>query len=230
MPPLQGTGPAALPPPPPQQQQQQPASNTQEQASSSPIYFHHWVPPGSQTGTGSNQPTTPSAKSSDSPFPSSKRASHFGDPDYTSSPKKRKGQGGQAAVPASSQAQPQYSSSPQFPQTTTTTTTTTASSAPGTRRRGHSRNRSDSSIRGHDSYGRPASRQRRSESGAGSQGEGGGGGSSSGSGSRAPQGGGTATTGAEDNGSKQPPLQHEARLDETHDQDAEARENGRRSG
>ncbi|KAI9773535.1 MAG: hypothetical protein M1839_002071 [Geoglossum umbratile] len=185
--PLQGTGPAP------------PAPSTQEQTTSSPIFFHHWVPPSSQGASGTIQPTTPSTKSTDSPFPP-KRVSQFGDPDYTSSPKKRKGQGGQATAPSGSQSQ--YSS-PQFPQS--------VSSTPGTRRRGHSRNRSDSSVRGHDSYGRPSSRHRRSEGGAGGQGETGGRGSQ----------GGTATTGAEDNGSsgshQQSPLQRETRTEEARD-------------
>ncbi|KAL1384889.1 hypothetical protein HDK64DRAFT_20021 [Phyllosticta capitalensis] len=95
-----------------QSQQQEP------QTSSPSIYFHHWVPPTTQSGSGTNPPATPS--------------------DYTSSPKKRKAQGAHQAPPAPSSA-PQFTS-PSFSHVSGSTTST-----PG--RKGHARTRSDQSTR-----------------------------------------------------------------------------------
>jgi len=82
--------------------------------------------------------------------------------DHTSSPKKRKAQGPQQAAPPPT-SQPQYTSPP-FSQTGSS-----VSNTPSSRRRGHSRQRSDISSRGHDSYGRPTSRHRHTESGFSTQ-------------------------------------------------------------
>jgi hypothetical protein len=74
-----------------------------------------------------------------------------------SSPRKRKAQGPQqAAPPPSSQGQ---HASPPFSHGGSS-----ASGTPSGRRRGHSRQRSDLSSRGMESYGRPSSRHRHSES------------------------------------------------------------------
>jgi hypothetical protein len=78
-------------------------------------------------------------------------------PDHTSSPKKRKATGPQQAAPPPT-SQPQYTSPP-FSQTGSS-----VSNTPSSRRRGHSRQRSDMSGRGIDSYGRPTSRHRHTES------------------------------------------------------------------
>ncbi|CAG8982118.1 hypothetical protein HYALB_00003210 [Hymenoscyphus albidus] len=116
--------------------QQTQSAQQQEPQSSPSIYFHHWQPPTSQAVTSSgNQPTTPSGKHP------------------TSSPKKRKVTGPQQPAPPPT-SQPQYTSPP-FSQT--------RSSTPSSRRRGHSRQRSDLSARGLDSYGRPSSRHRHTE-------------------------------------------------------------------
>jgi len=72
-------------------------------------------------------------------------------PDHTSSPKKRKATGPQQAAPPPT-SQPQYTSPP-FSQTGSS-----VSNTPSSRRRGHSRQRSDMS------YGRPTSRHRHTES------------------------------------------------------------------
>lgn len=77
--------------------------------------------------------------------------------DHTSSPKKRKATGPQQPAPPPT-SQPQYTSPP-FSQTGSS-----VSNTPSSRRRGHSRQRSDLSARGLDSYGRPASRHRHTES------------------------------------------------------------------
>jgi hypothetical protein len=124
----------------PLQQSTTAASAQQEsQSQSSPsIYFHHWQPPTSQAASGSaNQPTTPSGE-------------------QTSSPKKRKATGPQQAAPPPT-SQPQYTS-PSFSQTGSS-----VSNTPSSRRRGHSRQRSDMSARGLESY-RPPSRHRHTES------------------------------------------------------------------
>ena len=77
--------------------------------------------------------------------------------DHTSSPKKRKATGPQQAAPPPT-SQPQYTSPP-FSQTGSS-----VSNTPSSRRRGHSRQRSDLSARGLESY-RPSSRHRQSETG-----------------------------------------------------------------
>ncbi|TVY40952.1 hypothetical protein LSUB1_G003108 [Lachnellula subtilissima] len=77
--------------------------------------------------------------------------------DHTSSPKKRKATGPQQPAPPPT-SQPQYRSPP-FSQAGSS-----VSNTPSSRRRGHSRQRSDLSARGLDSYGRPASRHRHTES------------------------------------------------------------------
>lgn len=81
--------------------------------------------------------------------------------DHTSSPRKRKATGPQQAAPPPT-SQPQYTSPP-FSQTGSSVST------PSSRRRGHSRQRSDMSARGLDSYGRPISRHRHTESGFSAQ-------------------------------------------------------------
>lgn len=78
-------------------------------------------------------------------------------PDHTSSPKKRKATGPQQAAPPPT-SQPQYTSPP-FSQAGSS-----VSNTPSSRRRGHSRQRSDMSGRGVDAYGRPTSRHRHTES------------------------------------------------------------------
>lgn len=75
--------------------------------------------------------------------------------DHTSSPKKRKATGTQQAAPPPTSL-PQYTSPP-FSQTGSSIST------PSSRRRGHSRQRSDMSARGLDSYGRPLSRHRHTD-------------------------------------------------------------------
>jgi hypothetical protein len=83
--------------------------------------------------------------------------------DHTSSPKKRKATGPQQAAPPPT-SQPQYTSPP-FSQTGSSVPNT-----PSSRRRGHSRQRSDLSARGLESFGRPGSRHRHTESGFSTQG------------------------------------------------------------
>jgi len=75
-------------------------------------------------------------------------ASHASDLDYTSSPKKRKAQGGHPAPPPPTSA-PQSHTSPSYSR---------ASSSTSTPRRGHARARSDASTRGQDGPGGPLSR------------------------------------------------------------------------
>ena len=81
--------------------------------------------------------------------------------DHTSSPKKRKATGPQQAAPPPT-SQPQYTSPP-FSQTGSSVPNT-----PSSRRRGHSRQRSDISARGLESH-RPSSRHRHTDSGFGGQ-------------------------------------------------------------
>ncbi|KAH8820012.1 hypothetical protein F5884DRAFT_33402 [Xylogone sp. PMI_703] len=109
----------------------------QETQSSPSIYFHHWQPPTSQASSSGNQPATPS--------------------DTTASPKKRKATGPQQAAPPPT-SQPHYGS-PSFSHAGSSISNT----PPTTRRRGHSRQRSDLSGRGFEPYGRPTSRHRYSE-------------------------------------------------------------------
>ncbi|PSS25328.1 hypothetical protein M430DRAFT_200848 [Amorphotheca resinae ATCC 22711] len=115
--------------------QQTQTAPQQETHSSPSIYFHHWQPPTSQAGSSANQPSTPSE---------------------SASPKKRKATGPHQSAPQPT-SQPRYTSPP-FSQTGS------ISHTPTNRRRGHSRQRSDMSARGLDSYGRPGSRHRYSES------------------------------------------------------------------
>ncbi|KUJ15510.1 uncharacterized protein LY89DRAFT_588059 [Mollisia scopiformis] len=75
-----------------------------------------------------------------------------GTSNHTSSPKKRKATGPQQPAPPPT-SQPQYTSPP------FSRTGSSVSNTPSSRRRGHSRQRSDMSSRGLDSYGRPSSRQ-----------------------------------------------------------------------
>lgn len=82
--------------------------------------------------------------------------------DHTSSPKKRKATGPQQAAPPPT-SQPQYTS-PSFSQTGSS-----VSNTPSSRRRGHSRQRSDLSARGLESSYRPTSRHRHTESGFSTQ-------------------------------------------------------------
>ncbi|KAL8664345.1 MAG: hypothetical protein Q9202_003160 [Teloschistes flavicans] len=113
------------------QQPQQP-----EQQVSSPLYFHHWVPPNTQT-TSNKDPGTPTGKSQhESPF--SQNQSSYLRSDYTNSPKKRKLTGGHQAAPAPSSGQPE--TSPSFSHTS-------SGSMSGNRRRNRSRQHSDSSSR-----------------------------------------------------------------------------------
>jgi hypothetical protein len=133
-------------------QHQQPQPAQQEQSSPS-IYFHHWVPPTSQQDKSSsgNLPATPSGKYKASPsFPPRQRAAtDASDPDYTSSPKKRKAQGGHAPQPPPTSA-PVFS--PAFSHISTS-----SASTPG--RRGHGRARSDASARGPEGQGGSLSRR-----------------------------------------------------------------------
>lgn len=126
------------------QPMQQNQTSQQEQQSSPSIYFHHWVPPNTQPEKPSsgNPPATPSGKYKASPSSLSRQraASHASDPDYTSSPKKRKAQGGHPAPPPPTTA-PQSYTSPSFSHVSTS-----SASTPG--RRGHTRARSDASTRG----------------------------------------------------------------------------------
>ncbi|KAM3075991.1 hypothetical protein ACMFMF_005336 [Clarireedia jacksonii] len=82
--------------------------------------------------------------------------------DHASSPKKRKATGPQQPAPPPT-SQPQYTS-PSFSQTGSS-----VSNTPSSRRRGHSRNRSDLSARANDIYGKPSSRHRHTESGFSTQ-------------------------------------------------------------
>ncbi|KAL8734394.1 MAG: hypothetical protein Q9166_001592 [cf. Caloplaca sp. 2 TL-2023] len=115
----------------------------QEQQASSPIYFHHWVPPNTQSSS-SKDPGTPTGKSQhESPF--SQSQSSYLRSDYTNSPKKRKATGAHQAAPAPSSGPPE--TSPSFSHTS-------SGSASGNRRRGRSRQHSDASSRAvHDPSG-----------------------------------------------------------------------------
>ncbi|KAF2878071.1 hypothetical protein BDV95DRAFT_613698 [Massariosphaeria phaeospora] len=125
-------------------QQLHQSQSVQQEQSSPSIYFHHWVPPNSQQDKGGsgNPPATPSGKYKASPsFPPRPRAaSQASDLEYTSSPKKRKAQGGHQAPPPPTSA-PQSYTSPSFSYVSTSTASTPA-------RRGHARARSDASSRG----------------------------------------------------------------------------------
>jgi hypothetical protein len=134
-----------------QLQQSQPP---QQEEPSPSIYFHHWVPPTSQQekSSGGNPPATPSGKyKASSSFPPRQRAvSHASDPDYTSSPKKRKAQGSHPAPPPPTSA-PQSHTSPSYSHVSTSSTSTP--------RRGHARTRSDASARPYDVARGPLSRR-----------------------------------------------------------------------
>ncbi|KAK4979464.1 hypothetical protein LTR66_010497 [Elasticomyces elasticus] len=109
-----------------------------EQPTSSPsIYFHHWVPPTSQTAESKpGHPQTPSGRTHEprSAHPGSYRS----EPDWTSSPKKRKATGAHQAQQAPPQSQ--SSSGPQYTSPSFSTTSSTSG-----RRSGHNRER-DRSI------------------------------------------------------------------------------------
>ncbi|EMC96001.1 hypothetical protein BAUCODRAFT_34766 [Baudoinia panamericana UAMH 10762] len=113
---------------------QQTQTMQQDQPASSPaLYFHHWVPP----NEAKVQPQTPASRGE--PL-SAHPGSHASEGEYKESPRKRKAQGGH-------QANPPPSTSPSF-----------GSAAAGSRRRGgHSRTRSNASLR--ESEGRPGSRR-----------------------------------------------------------------------
>ncbi|MCJ1226846.1 hypothetical protein MMC12_003500 [Toensbergia leucococca] len=132
--------------------QQAHATQQRDQHPSSPsIYFHHWVPPTTQAGA--KDPQTPSGKSQhESPY-SQNAASHLRS-EYTSSPKKRKATGSHHVNPAPSSNHPD--TSPSFSQ-----------NASSSRRRGHSRQRSDGSTRHRQQPG--SGRQSMSEAESGSQ-------------------------------------------------------------
>ena len=125
--------------------QQTQASQQQEQQASSPsIYFHHWVPPASQTT--SKDPQTPSGKSQhESPYSQSTN-SHLRS-EYTNSPKKRKTTGSHQPGQTSS-SNHRTETSPPFSQNVLSE-----------RHRAHSNHRSDASSRGaHEALGRSGSR------------------------------------------------------------------------
>ncbi|KAL8665059.1 MAG: hypothetical protein Q9168_007791 [Polycauliona sp. 1 TL-2023] len=132
-PPSQPQGGLQLPAQHPLQQAQN--VQQQEQPASSPIYFHHWVPPNTQSSS-NKDPGTPTGKSQHgSPF--SQSQSSYLRSDYTNSPKKRKATGPHQAAPAPSSNLPE--TSPAFSHTS-------SGSASG-RRRVRSRQHSDASSR-----------------------------------------------------------------------------------
>lgn len=122
------------PPPPgplPGQHAVQQSQHSPQQDQQSQLHFHHWVPPATQA---SKDPPTPSTKSThESPF--SQTASSHLRSEYQHSPKKRKTTGSHQSGGGSSLAE----TSPSFSQTSSTSTSG--------RRRGHSRQRSDTSSR-----------------------------------------------------------------------------------
>ncbi|KAI4243982.1 MAG: hypothetical protein L6R40_003193 [Gallowayella cf. fulva] len=122
--------------------QQAQNSQQQEQPVSSPIYFHHYVPPNTQSSS-NKDPGTPTVKSQhESPF--SQTQSSYLRSDYAHSPKKRKATGAHQAAPPPSSGPPE--TSPSFSHTS-------SGSASG-RRRGRSRQQSDASSRAvHDPSG-----------------------------------------------------------------------------
>lgn len=155
---IQPPPPGPLPGQHPLQQGQ--GSQHQEQQSSPSIHFHHWVPPTSQNA--SKDPPTPSTKSThESPF-SQNPNSHLRS-EYQHSPKKRKTTGSHPAGSVVNNTSPSFSQ--------------TSSGSTSGRRRGHSRQLSDTSSRaGHEQIGqnRPrgrteSGRQSLSEAESGSQ-------------------------------------------------------------
>ncbi|KAL8967722.1 MAG: hypothetical protein Q9183_002786 [Haloplaca sp. 2 TL-2023] len=134
--PNQAYGGLQIPPQHPMQQTQQvQQQEQQQQQASSPIYFHHWVPPNTQTSS-NKDPGTPGGKSQhESPF--SQTQSSYLRSDYTNSPKKRKATGAHQAAPPPSSGPNQ--TSPSFSHT--------SSGSQSGRRRNRSRNHSDASSR-----------------------------------------------------------------------------------
>lgn len=122
--------------------QQSQTVNPEGPASSPSIYFHHWVPPGSDA---SKVPQTPASKTRQEEPTSAHPGSHVSDGEYRDSPRKRKAQGGHQANPPPTTA-PNYGS-PSF---------STASSVSTKRLSGHQRNRSTASFK---EEGRPDSRR-----------------------------------------------------------------------
>jgi hypothetical protein len=144
------------PPTAPSSAQQMPGQPASQEQSSPSIYFHHWVPPSSSQqdkSTSGNPPATPSGKYKASPiYQSRARAqSHASDPEFTSSPKKRKAQGQHQPIPPPTTARPSHTS-PSFSHVSTSSTST-----PG--RRGHARGRSDASARGFEGSSTSVSRR-----------------------------------------------------------------------
>lgn len=144
--------------------QQVQQAQQQEQQASSPLYFHHWVPPNTQTSS-NKDPGTPSGKSQhESPFSQSQNS--YLRSDYTSSPKKRKATGAHQAAPAPTSGPPE--TSPPFSH---------RSSGSMSRRRNRSRQHSDASSRAindtsgarHHRSGTASGRQSVSEAESGSQ-------------------------------------------------------------
>ena len=142
---------APPPGPLPVQHTLQQAQNVQQQdqQSSPSIHFHHWIPPNSQSTT--KDPPTPSTKSThESPYSQSAN-SHLRS-EYQHSPKKRKTTG---STQAGSSTVP--NTSPSFSQT--------SSGSTSGRRRGHSRQRSDTSSRAGHEHAAPPRHRAQTESG-----------------------------------------------------------------
>ncbi|KAF8253903.1 hypothetical protein K440DRAFT_147061 [Wilcoxina mikolae CBS 423.85] len=145
------TGPASGP------QHQTPHQQETTPVTQSPsIFFHHWVPPGSQSGAGGSsvQATASPQRHLDSPFTHNPPPNALSGAEYASSPKKRK--------MTTTQPQPPPPSTQPF--SPTQSVSSPAVSTPSRTRRGHSRNRSDTNttVRGFEPYTRPTTRQRRS--------------------------------------------------------------------
>jgi hypothetical protein len=155
-----GPPPGAPGPPGPPVQHHSHQQETPAVSQSPTIFFHHWVPPNSQSAPGSSsvQATASPQRQLDSPFTHhpAPNALSGGSDYHASSPKKRKMT---AAQPP--QAPPQ-SAQPFSPQTHSLSSP--AGATPRTRR-GHSRQRSDTNpppMRNFEPYSRPTTRQRRS--------------------------------------------------------------------
>jgi len=137
----------------PSQQPRQTAPQSMEQNSGPGLFFHHWTPPTS------NQPPTPSGKSTQGSPYSQTAGSHLRS-EYQSTPKKRKHAGSHGPTsqpqdpspPFSTRSSRERDTSPQSPR-----------SKPNTRP--HSRQRSDTSSSNMDArpIARPSSRQQRME-------------------------------------------------------------------
>ncbi|KAF1919357.1 hypothetical protein BDU57DRAFT_139210 [Ampelomyces quisqualis] len=144
------------PPTAPFHSQQSQSQSAQQEQSSPSIYFHHWVPPsssGQEKPSSGNPPATPSGKYKASPVYQSRQhtTSHASDPEFASSPKKRKAQGPHPPPPPPTSA-PQSHTSPSFSHVSASSTST-----PG--QRGHARGRSDASARGQEASSAPVSRR-----------------------------------------------------------------------